>query len=383
MTGRSTSRAYAPWSAALPAALALIAVSLLACAGDGAPPESAPAPEPGFALSPGGTLVLRADRTGGFIELSAADAGAARAETVSEPFPTAVAAATIQPVTGGAVVAVNRKGLSGLTIRRPAPGGEPAAARVMIDPIAGAEAEFDGRTVAPSWASGGEAVFLLYRHPVYELDDPRSPPSATITADLEGARVVRPGIGDDAFASYPLAPGEWLAQYRSETDERVSTAYARLSLDPGVPESILTAAVSREDFERLVAPEPIERAPRALRTAAAAVAGPILLEARLPDGSRRAYVRGDPGQAAPAWGHLDGDRACVATDDWRVVLAGGGSGDVGSLAPVPPYPGATVRDAVLLDGALILLWEAGSFPELWASGLMIVDAPMNTADGAL
>lgn len=383
MTGRSTRHAYAPWSAALPAALASIALLLSACSGETAP-EPAPSPEPGFVLPPGGTLVLRVDRNGDFTALTTADAGAAPAETAAEPFPTATAASTVQPVAGGAVVAVNRKGLSRLTIRRaPADASEVVATRVLIEPIEGAAAEFEGRTVAPSWGSGGEAVFLLYRHPVYELAEPRSPASATIAATLEDARVVRPGVGDDAFAAYPAAPGEWLAQYRSETEERVTTAYARLGLEAGALEAIRTTAVTREDFERLVAPEPMERAPEALRAAVAAIGGPVLLEARLPDGSRRAFVRGDPGQAAPAWGHLDGGIACVATDDWRVIVADGGDASAVSLATMSPCPGATVRDAILLDGALILLWEAGSFPELWASGLMVIDAPMKAAPGAL
>ncbi|HPM71524.1 MAG TPA: hypothetical protein PLE25_01030 [Spirochaetales bacterium] len=372
MTGRSTRYAHAPWPAALPAALAAIAVLFSACSGGAPRPEAAPAPEPGFQLAPGGTLVLAVDASGGLYPLPPPETGSVPAEPVSEPFPIAVSAATIQPIIGGAVVAINRKGLSRLTIRRSAPD---VAASVLIEPIDGAAAEFDGRTVAPSWGSGGDAVFLLYRHPVYELAERRSPASVTIAATLDRARIVRPGLGDDAFAAYPRAPGEWLAQYRTETTERVTTAYARLSLESGEPETIRTSPVTREDFERLVAPEPMERAPEALRAAVAAIGGPVLLEARLPDGSRRAFVRGDPGQAAPAWGHLYGDRACVATDDWRVVLADGASGVIVDPSPVPPYPGATVRDAVLLEDALILLWEAGSFPYLWASGLVILDAP--------
>jgi len=294
------------------------------------------------------------------------------------PFPMAVTAASIQPLDSGAIVAINRLGLRKLRIARftPSDGANTAEIRLVIEPVPGAESEFAGRTVAPSWARGGEALFLLYHHPIFELQAPRIPASIVLAATLQGARILEPGIGGDAYALFPVASDSWLAQYRLDSGDRVTTDYARLNRVDGTSESL-----DRAVFERLASPVPIASAPDPLRTAAAALTGPLLIECRLADGSRRTYVRGDPGQAAPAWAQATvsnkgNSGAFIATDDWRVVTASSVSGGFSATAfnPQPPVPGARIRDAALVDDLVVALWEEDLFPEVGLSGLLVLDA---------
>jgi hypothetical protein len=288
------------------------------------------------------------------------------------PFPLAVTAASIQPLGKGAILAINRTGLRRVEVKRygPTTTGKAAETRLVIEPIPGIEAEFPGRTVASSWARRDEALFLLFRHPIFELQASRNPAAVIIAATSNGATVLEPGIGGDAYAVFPIAADSWLAQYRTESEDRVETRYARLSADGGLSESL-----ERSTFERLASPEPMAAAPETLRSAASALSGPLLIEARLSDGSRRVYVRGDPGQAAPAWANVADGVATIVTDDWRVSLARSTGADVhtSTLNPLAPAPGTVVRDAALVDGIVIALWEEDLFPNVGASGLVALE----------
>ncbi len=354
---------------------AILALALAACArGQGeAPKASIPEPGPGFPVPARGQLSLYLDDDGSFSPLTD-DVAPHRAP---RPFPMAVTAASIQPLDRGAVLAINRKGLRRVRAARQAAADGSAATeiRLVIEPLPGAEAEFDGRTVAPSWAHGGEALILLSRHPIFELQAPRSPSSIIVAATRDGARVLEPGVGEDAYAVFPISAESWLAQYRTETIDRVTTSYARVPAAGGQPERL-----DRAVFERLASPEPMASAPEALRAAADILTGPLLVEARLADGSRRAFVRGDPGEAAPAWASVAAGTeyaaaACIATDDWRVAIATRSvSGYTASLlSPRSPVPGARIRDAALVDGLVVALWEEDLFPDTGASGIVALD----------
>jgi len=219
-------------------------------------------------------------------------------------------------------------------------------------------------------------LFLLFRHPIFELQAPRIPASIVVAATLQGARILEPGIGGDAYALFPVAADSWLVQYRIDSGDRVTTDYMRQNRFDGTSEPL-----DRAVFERLASPVPIASAPEPLRTAAAALTGPLLIECRLADGSRRTYVRGDPGQAAPAWAQVTGTdkldgKAFIATDDWRIVSASPASGGLAARAfiPQPPVLGARIRDAALVDGLVVALWEEDLFPEVGLSGLLALDS---------
>lgn len=365
-------------TAILPASLAacLFAACALSACSRGTPMTRVDVPRPGFLVPAGGSLALIVHNDGSLTAFNPVKmTGLNR---IPVPFPMAVTTTSIQPLGSGAVLAINRIGLRKLRVARltPADGSVIAEIRLVIEALPGAETEFADRTVAPAWARNGEALFLLFHHPIFELQAPRIPASIVVAATLQGARTLEPGIGGDAYALFPVAADSWLAQYRLDSGDRVSTDYARLNRVNGTSEPL-----DRAVFERLASPVPIASAPEPLRTAAAALTGPLLIECRLADGSRRTFVRGDPGQAAPAWAQVTGadkgdSKAFIATDDWRIVLVNPASGGLSTKAfnPQPPVPGARIRDAALVDGLLVALWEEDLFPEVGLSGLVALDS---------
>jgi hypothetical protein len=349
-------------------ALAIIAILVFSCARaprDETPPSGQ---TEGFAIPSAGILVLIAGEDG---ELRAPGDQA----RVLRPFPLARSPMAIQPIGDRAIIAVNRVGLRQVGVSRMKAGAS-GPARLVIEQLPGSQAEFDGRTVSSSWSKDNRAFFLLFRHPVYELDTPRTPPSIVIEASTAGAGILEPGLGPDAYAAYPVAAGTWLVQRRSETPDRVVTDYASYDPETGTEKSL-----SRSAFEKLASPMPLSAAPASIRAAADALAGPLLIEARLPDGSRRAYSRGDPGEAAPTWGQdlvSDEGISCslLVTDDWRIAVSRFSSGGytVSVINPGQPFSEARVRDAALIDGVIVIAWEEAIFPDIGFSGLAALDS---------
>lgn len=341
----------------------------------GAGTRDAGPPREGWPLGPGSSLILVVNGDGNLEPAPVAADGTPAIGRPGQPlpFPLALAAAALQPLPGGAVVAINRTGLRWLrVIRYPAEPGGQEETRIALSPIVGADAEFKGRSLAPSWSWSGKAHFLLYRHPIFELEAARTPSSVLITASQDGAALAGTDIGAEAYALFPLSADYWLVQYRTESKDRVTTAYRRFFPADGSSEPL-----GRAQFEKLASPEPLSAAPEALQAAAASLSGPLIVEARLPDGSRRAYQRGDPGQAAPAWAHVSdsGERAAlVVTDDWRIAVARPDLTGFRTATAYPssPLPGARVRDAALVDGLVVALWEEDLFPEIGASGLFVL-----------
>ncbi|GAB1455683.1 hypothetical protein MASR2M48_09900 [Spirochaetota bacterium] len=363
---------------------ALLALS--SCAKQPAEPPAEP-PRRGFVVPANGTLSLALGTDGVFAPTPMGTPtpevtqGHSSTERSMLPFPIAMTTASIQPLSGGAVLAINRAGLRRLGVERYAPsdGGSPAETRLVIETLPGSEADFAGRTVAPSWSRGEDALFLLYRHPIFETSEPQDPPSLLLSATLEGARVLQAGIEGDAYAVYPVSVDAWLVQYRSESGDRVETRYARVHANGGQSEPL-----KRAEFEALASPLPLALAPESLLEAANTLSGSLLIEARLQDGSRRAYVRGDPGQATPAWAWVsngdEGDEpfglsACIVTDDWRVVMARRIEDRlmISSVSPSAPVSSAVVRDATFTQGLIVALWEEDFFPAVGQSGLLVID----------
>ncbi len=281
----------------------------------------------------------------------------------------------VQPLGDGAIIAINRVGLKELAVihgNADTTGAE-TPWRAVLRHVTGVETEFAGRTVSSSWSRNGQAFFLLFRHPVYELEAPRSPPSVMIQASAEGAGIKEPGLGANAYAVFPVSQEVWLVQRRYETEDRTITEYA--SIDPA---SGTEKPLSRAAFEKLASPLPLAAAPESIRAAADTLAGPLLIETRMHDGSRKTYVRGDPGEAAPVWGHdlvsRDGiSISLLVTDDWRIALARFASGGytVSVMNPAPPFPEARVRDAALINDAIVIAWEEAIFPDIGFCGLAL------------
>lgn len=365
-------------------------------------PEADAAGPEGFAVPAGGSIVLVVGEDGSFslagAPIDGPNAGARSDSSAAappapaaqpRPFPVAVAPSAIQSFGSEAILAVNRKGLYRLRIDGPkdpsgaaAPAGSDSrgaagtARMARIEPIAAASGEFAGRTVSGSWARDGAYYVLLYRHPVWETEAARSPPSAVIRAIGDAAGIADDPVGPDAYAVYPRSARSWLIQTRSEDGDRIVTSYAGYD-----PSSRASVPLSRKEFERQAQPEPLSTAPAPLSAAAAALSGPLLVEAKMPDGSRRAYVRGDPGEAAPAWCQIvekvgGAGMAVLAADDWRIAVAvtleGGGTSAI-TFRQGPPSQDARVRDAALAGGLVVLAWEDDLFPDVGAGGIVLID----------
>lgn len=386
-SGRSLERgaraAFARIAIATIAATSL-ALGLVGCSRErslAVEPPPREAPRPGYAVPRDGYLALAFDDSGSLQSLAANDTPPKRSPA---PFPTAISAAAIQSLRKGAVLAVNRQGPLWLEGRRYEATGPEARgeARLVIEGIQGARDAFAARTVASAWASGGKALFLLCRHPVYETADLAGPASIVMATDEYSAAPFSPSLGDDAFAVYPTATDSWLIQYRSETTERVHTDYAIARPRNEAEGGLARDPIDRSHFERLASPLPVAAAPIELGAALEALGGPLLVEAAMADGSRRAFLRGDAGEATPAWAHVTDDAAAhggvsavAVTDDWRLAIQARREGaPVARLVNLDaPLPGATARGVAMVDSLVVILWEQCSFPDVTASGICALD----------
>lgn len=356
----------------MPAAVALGLSLLWSACGRGAPPVQ---PRAGIVLPQAGQLVLELGDDGALVPIAQSLQKPSSQDQSSPhaPFAMARAVAAIQPRADEGILAINRVGLVRLRIARHT---EPTEARLVLQPLPQADGEFAGRTVGSAWGRDGEAYFLLYHHPIFEAAPTRSPPSVVVAATADGARVSDMIPGTSAYAVFPVSADGWLVQYRSDDGQRVTTSYARLNAATGKATPLGQLA-----FEKDASPLPLSAAPPSLAAAAAALSGPLLIEARLPDGTRRTYLRGDPAEASPAWAQVTGSEnaplaALLVTDDWRfsvvpVRVSGMEPAKTGGYAA--PGSDARVRDAAIINGAVVIVWEEDLFPDIGASGIMVVD----------
>lgn len=348
----------------------VLAASLVASCGKAAEEEVAE-PE-GFAVADGAPLVLalasQGPDAGSFVQADALLPGAAP----QEPFAVARAATAVQPLgEGAAIVAVNRAGLALVRVTRAEATERLVVSKLGDGPLGSMDAEFAGRTAAQAWGSDGRAYFLLYRNPVFETAEPREPASVLLAADADGGAVwsTQPGAFDDAFAAFPVEEGSWLVQSRRYAGERVSPSYARLSTN-GKP----AQALNRATFEKEAGPVALAKAPEPLRAAAGAITGPLIVEARLADGSKRTYLRGDPAESAQGFAQVAGDGSAVlvmADGRYAVAKAGSDGRSAAEARALPlPVPDARYRDAAIVGGLLVAVWAEERFPNVGASGLV-------------
>lgn len=334
-------------------------------------------PRPGFVVPLNSPLVLVLADDGTLVPISQSQEKPTSPNQgrPHAPFAMARAVAALQPRADEGILAINRVGLVRLRVERHQ---QPAEARLVLQPLPQTDGEFAGRTVGSAWGRDGEAFFLLYHHPIFEAAPPRSPPSAVVAATADGARIVDTIPGTTAYAVFPVSSDGWLVQYRSDDGQRVTTSYARLNAATGA-----VVPLGQLAFEKDASPLPLSSAPPSLAVAAAGLSGPLLMEARLPDGTRRTYLRGDPAEASPAWAQVTGPKdgpvvALLVTDDWRfsVVPAQAATGTAAAMTSryEAPLSEARVRDAAIINGAVVIVWEEDMFPDIGASGIMVIDS---------
>jgi len=369
--------------------LFLLTITVLSCSKPSAEIPEDTALLSGYAVPPSGILSLAIAGDGSFVEL---EVGAEAPEQLASPFPVALSLTAVQPLADAAILAVNRLGLfrlETLTVPASKEEGQPAI-RLLVEPIMADASIFQNRTIGSSWAKADKAYFLLFRHPVYADRQPANPPSVLLMTEKNTKSIsllcqkeasASLGLWDNAYAVFPVSEDSWLTQYRSETADKVLTDYADIRLVDENTELFERKPLGRASFEKMAAAIAMETAPTELQEACKMLPGPLLADAALPDGSRKSYVRGDSGEAVPAWASIHSDSsvhggiaAILATDDWRLVLVydNNGSLETKMINLTAPVPGARVKSAAMSAQLVILLWEAGSFPYLSCSGLYAI-----------
>jgi hypothetical protein len=66
----------------------------------------------------------------------------------------------------------------------------------------------------------------------------------------------------------------------------------------------------------------------------------------------------------------------LVTDDWRVSIVPMSTGEPRTAMTTlyeAPVPEARVRDAALVGALIVAVWEEDLFPDIGASGIMVVD----------
>lgn len=342
---------------------------------------------PGYKIPETGILSIAINNEGAFVEIKP---GEMPPEHSAKPFPLALAVTALQPIASTAVLAVNQLGLFNMKILS-APiekHNDKAESVLLLEPISEGGTLFKKRTIGSSWHYGDNAYFLLFTHPVFGFIDKENPSSILIMTDGDNISIFNAEKDnsssidwDNTFAVFPVLPNSWLAQYRSETIDKVFTDYAIIKTVDGLTDKFERQPITRSEFETMAAPLELDKAPNSLKEAAMALNGPLFIEAALPDGSIKTFVRGDSGEATPAWASIEenssagtGLTAVMATDDWRVALVyyNGRKFERETMNLTAPVPGAKVMAAAMLNKMLILLWEKGNFPDISYSGFYVI-----------
>ena len=289
------------------------------------------------------------------------------------PFAIQIAVATVlAPIDGGAVIAINRRGLVHLTVQN---------RLVQLRWIDGAAEEFAGRSVAQGWIWDDKAMFLLHRNEIFEPELARTPVARIIATRMDGL-IALPGfepftgttdpeendLYDAPYALFPRSRDRWLVQFRLVGPERTRTAFAawnpRLNrLDP----------LDRTGYETAVRPAPMTEAPTAVKLVAETLGGGLIIDATMPDSSHQTWLRAGTDTLLAVRAVVTDDTTITSlASDGRLIRVAANTVHESSIDL--PVPHAYFRDLALLNGFIIAVWEEDLFPDLGRSGLVIVDA---------
>lgn len=267
------------------------------------------------------------------------------------------------------------------------------AYRVVNVPL---PSSFAGLTTGGIWPSGSGFILQLYRDPFFSgsggaaqgktagravnmsASTPKDEAPRALLLEIGAAFGERAlpcpeaGEGFELFALFP-SRGRWLGEQRREGPDSVDLAFfeAEAPLGAGTARS-----VGREVFEAALAPLPLlslqglEGA--ALRSALGALGpGPFMARLRSAEGADAWYLSGGKAEdAAQAWAwSLGGGRVIALSSAGRLSVAGAGPTRAVELGS--PYGGASYTALACAGDIVAAAWEAGSFPEIAAAGLVI------------
>lgn len=359
-----------PVRAAAALAAALFLASCGGASGDardgksGAAPGSSRAEAREYRLNQGSSLVL---------SLSSGLAALDPAKLAVNPAPFSVKESVAQLLgtgDGSVLVAVNRLGLRRLSVSKTGDASG-SAFLVRMETVAGADAEFAGRTVGAAFVRDGLPVFFLYRHPDDASAGEPAVPHAFVAVDGLSARLWEkaPALDDGRylFSAFALSGDFIYLQSRLDTAEGFDSYYS--AWNPG---SGRVEALTRTEFERRLRPTSPAAAGPALEACMASLAGPIVARAAMPDGTRGTFLRGDIDQAVQASAYADASWTAVLASDGRLAALGPEGGTVSLRTLERPVQRAVFRDVAVAGGLIVALWEEDLFPDVGRSGLLII-----------
>ncbi len=378
----STTLIIRPKKTILPALLLLsipLACAFLSCAPKPKPVPEVPVALPGFELPPGGTLWLALSPEGSYVPWPLPESADGSAETLPSNFAVHMGPAAIEPLpNGGAILASNRSGLHFIELaKQSSPEASGQNPRFIFTPVTSADGSFAKRTVAGSWLFNGKAMVLLNRNPIFETEPFEAPGYSFISADRNGSTLwslpgTAPTETADAgifsvYACYARSPDSWAVQLRKDSDERVDMLYEQWS-----PGSGKRSDIGREAFEKSVKPAGMARAPETLQELAGLVNGAIIVSCRMEDGSRSAFTQGNAGNedSLNAYAQIGTGGTLLVIEDGRAMYKNK-SLPVRNFSIPRALPDATIRDAALVDGVLVVIWEEDLFPDVGDCGLLI------------
>lgn len=292
------------------------------------------------------------------------------------PFAVQTAAAALASGDGRAlVVAINRVGLARF---------QPGAGLAPDGPKR--EAVFGVRSVGGFVAAGEALALFLYRHPYFE--DGGEPGVGGVVLHAAGGEASTAALRNfaarnpDLFALFPAGEGRYHYQTRRLEGEKAYSGYGLFDAASGV-----VKALDRASFEAGLAMEALDRAPSALREAAAILPGQLFISARLGGGGSRGYLRGRVDEAAPAMALVGPYGSLVLAEGGQAGYAASDSAGVPALKLdfasalaelagfAKPNPLWRFREPALLEGYAACVWEEGAFPLVARSGLVILALP--------
>jgi hypothetical protein len=361
-------------------AAALGAAACLALASCGGPKE--PPAYPYIADRP---RVLYATGEG----LSAARGAAARGASASSAPNASIMTADSRSI----VAAINGFGYARIEADPAVPSGRRARGAAGSDGVAyrvvnvALASSLEGLTTAGIWPTSSGFALQLYRDPFTEPIAGRAAGGGAGASGgagaarlfeigaIEGERALPCPAAQEGFELFALFPARdsWLGELRRDGRDSVELSFFAIDGPLGGGS---VRKVGRAAFEAALSPlllyslQGLEGA--SLRSALAALgAGPFMARVRSPEGADAWYLSGGAAEEAEqAWAWSLGSGRVLALSA-SGVLADAGRGPTKAVQLGSPCPGASYSALACAGGIVAAAWEAGTFPEIAAAGLVI------------
>ncbi len=204
-----------------------------------------------------------------------------------------------------------------------------------------------------------------------------------------------PRIGSGREELFALQPssGLWYAEMREEPTsgrDSVKLSYYALSspelhsagteLQAGKAEQFSRFTLSRDKFEKTIAPQALANAPKALKLVAEAAAeGTLLIHQKGGPEIESYWLRGKSlvdARTASAWVSIDGQKAVLLEENGGVISALNGPGSIQHFRINLPLDGLRFTSLAIIEtgrrSLLVASYESGKFTKIDRSGIVVL-----------